>query len=240
MNRWAWILLIALSTVGLVVVIQSSLQPKNVKLISPSYFDSTDAIADLLWDRYRELFMREPHFIIGIAPGSAVHEKIAQRLYERAGESGLKFSVHSREARLATDTWSAVNEWPGVDLRNGVELFAQNFSAVSGFYLMPNFFTSHVIGDTPMIKLEKQLARKILTLSFVDFVLSMEDFGKLNPACDGRAVLGDRSVSALGCAAKRKSLESLRKKLDRGRHVMALEQTGEKDYLVYLWTPSVK
>lgn len=237
MNRWAWIFFGLLMASGITLVIGIGLQPKPVKLVKPSYFEAPESIADVVWERYGDVLRKEKHIIFGIAPGVEFHERIARRFFERAREAGVVVETGYRETRLSTSVWQDVNGWPSFDLRMESDVFLRNLRSESGFYLLPNFYSSHVIGDTPVQKVEKDLGRKVLSFSLIGFVLSMEDLPDLYPACDGRAVLGEKSVSALGCAAKRKSLSVFRNKLNRDRYVMAMEQTGEKDYLMYVWAP---
>lgn len=238
MKKAIWIICFLGILAGLVFLLRSTLSPKPVRLVKPSTFNSEKQVGELIWERYQDQFKKEKIWILGVESGSIGQMKVIQAFIQAAEKSGMQFDHKLKEVRLNPEGWSEVATWPDIDLRRKINPFIEQIKNIeSGIILLPNTFVSHLIALTPVKKLEKALGKKFLSISMVRFVLSMEDLGLLYPSCDGQAAFGEPTVAALGCAAKRKSISSFRKKLDRNRYVMAMEQNGEKDFLVYFWKP---
>lgn len=237
MNRWAWIFFILLSVGGMGLVIHWGLRPKPVRLVKPSYFDNAQDIGRLIWERYRDRFENEKNIIVGIEVGSKAQELAAKGFLSAARKDGFFNAQAYREARLDTEFWPETAKWNLINVRKDHAQFIETLRAEAGFFLLPNTFVSHVIGGTPVLRAEQALKKKVLSISFVGLVLAMQDLDQIYPRCDGQAAFGAKTSAALGCAAKRKSISLFRKNLNRKRYVMAMEQTGQRDYLVYVWSP---
>ena len=241
MTRWSWLALISLVVIGMGFVINVGMTPKPVRMVKPSYFDSPEAIGALIWSRFGKRFRSEPNMVIGVQPGSVDQERVALGFLSAAEAAGVVFKQRIKEARLDLDEFVQREEkgktWISLNLQKSNVEFLRYMSTAGNVFIFPSTFTSHVIGNTPVFKAEKKIGKKVLTISFVNLATSLEALGKLKPVCDGRAAFGEDSIAALGCAARRQSLMTFRKKMDRTRYVMAMEQTGEKDYLVFVAPP---
>jgi hypothetical protein len=238
MSKWVWGFGAALMLSGLAMVIHFGLQPRPVRMIKPSYVESAEEAGYYVWKRMRNIIKNENQVVFGLQNSSVDQLELVQAVINAAGGEGKKFERRVRESRLVGDGWEDIASWEEIDSRKDLKglilLFAKT---ISGVYLVPTVFSSGLVGENPIAKLELGLEKKILKISVVQFVLTPGDVEKIRPRCDSQATFGEKSVANLGCMIKRKSSSIFRKNMDRSKYVLAVDQTGEKDYLVYLHTP---
>lgn len=236
MKKWTLTFACLAMIFGLVWLLRSNLSPHPVKLIKPSYLASPEKIGQLLWKRYKDRFEGEDQWIFGIQPEDPTHLRVFSSFIEA---SGRKFAKRIKEVRVDVKE-SEESKWEDIDLNSHYPKFPQMLKEKQKqLFLLPNTYVSHLIRHTPVRKAEKQLRRKFISLSLVGFVLRTGDLDKIYPPCDGYSALGEETAGNLGCSARRKSVITIRKNMDKSRYVIAMEQNGEKDYLLYVWTPEI-
>lgn len=241
MTKKAILFAVSLMAVGVGFVVYFGLQPRPVRMIKPSYAGSAAEVGFHVWRRLRHVVKDEPAVFFGVQDYSDEQYRLVQGFLAAAQGEGKSFENWAKEVRLANDQVNGQAEkkrpWNNLDTRNQFPQMVELSNQASLFFLLPSVFTSRVIADTPVERVEKQLGKKFTTISIVRLALNSGDLPNLHPKCYPDGILGYENSSALGCVAKRKSTGLFRKRMDDKRFVFAMDQQATKDYLIYFHSP---
>jgi hypothetical protein len=237
MSKAAWAFAALLFISGIVMVVHFGLQPQPVRMIKTGYVESAEEAGFFVWKRLRHVLLNEKKLVFGVQSEPA-HYDLINGIIEAAATENLQYETKVNEIRLAKEELPAAVDWQAVDTQRNLNDLVRIFvNAPSALLLMPSVYSSHLVGENPVRFLEKATAKRLPTISVVRLVLSPAEVGRIQPTCDAEGTFGKPRLSALGCAAQRKSTGIFRKNFDLRRFVMAMDQMGEKDYLVYLYAP---
>lgn len=238
MKKSVWAFGAVLVIVAAALVYQLGWQPQAKPLIAANYVESAWSAGEVVWQKLREEIRAEKHIVFGVQGSSRDHVDLVRGLMASAEKEDKNFQIKIREKRVRDEDLPEIRSWPAVDSkRNPKELVSLLRESESSVLLVPSVYSSHIVGETPVSKVEKQMKIKFLTLSIVRFVTAPEDINKTTPPCDAMGSFGEAGMSALGCMIRRKSSSIFRNKLDRQRYVLAMGQTSAKDYIIYLNSP---
>lgn len=233
---WSVVILAAIAFIALAVSFGA--RPKAARLIDPSGFAGPESLGSALYDRMAPFLETESVLVFGGDPNRPSDFVVAQAFLARAKSIGRPFYELMIQTAL-----SAEPNWQLIDINEQTSLLARKIDALTKqkiFIYVPSIYSSHLIADNPIQRLEQALGgRRLVAVSLMKWALNSMEAKELNPGCSG--LERDRAGTAgLACTALARAQNLKRKKINPQRWLLALTQEGDHDYLALIREPSPK
>lgn len=219
------------------LVFQFGLQPKAVPIIKFSQLDNLKEWSDAVVSRTSAAIKDEPTLLIGVDPNRPEHAELALQLMKSFEQNGFKFEVVAADSRL--NIARVLNTPNQFDFSKPIELLVAGIKEaeqrkLKSFLVAPSINVSHVIKEHGIHDVEAALGgRKLATISFADFPASAEREANMTWKCVADHV-DTMGASDFACHTLYAARSMYSKKNDKTKiYTGWMEQTGEKDFLVY-------
>jgi hypothetical protein len=224
---------------GFSLIIYYGMQPRPVRKINLSTFESTEVLADAVLMRLREEIMKSPVLFLGIQPENKEHLQIWQKFMEKNQDPKMKYSVVVIDKFLSAD---GLENPEIIDTKEQVQALLSGFQTALSrgqrvVVVVPNLFGAQVIKGNVVNQIKDGWSKlaspwpEPMSISLSDFPRKREQEKDMKPQCMTN-VADETGEGALGCLVVGAARNNYRKKRTPGQKVGLLQQVGLKDYLL--------
>ncbi len=228
---------------GLVFSVQLLLVPKPIPKIKISALKNAEELGRAVHERLRLEVQAAPIIFLGLVPGDLEQLRIWSEFL-----NALKTTDSAYGAVFIDET--LFKDWPeglkllsekdihftgGYNFLENVNDFAKTWQQLKSggqrvAVIVPSYFSSHLVKDNPIDRLEQITGEKVLGFSALPLLRSRDEEDKLPTPC----LLEDgRGVGALGCAILQESRQSYRGIKKPQSDYGLMKQFGLNDYLIF-------
>lgn len=241
MAKWVWVFFFSCVALGMWLIYDQGIQPRSVKILKPSFFDSPAEFGRFAYGTLRPRIALNNIIFIGHQPGLVEHDEFLYGFVTEAQKSDLSYKtliVRDTQRELAFPMGIDV-----IDLQSGgrsldevIEGELQKGSRVLVY--LNSLDAIHFNKSSWINQFEVKNRVKTITLALVGLtqgrqIEPIEECVR-EPQVEGQKL---KYVHTVGCLLERKEQELARKKnMKWNKFVAVIDQEGERDFVVYTRT----
>jgi hypothetical protein len=213
--------------------------PRPIGIMKPTEFERGEQIGAVVYRRLRQDFRNESRVVLGVQPATESHLDMISGFLRTAAAEGGAYDVLILDPRLPGPRGIPPLQVMSFDLNKDAEQIANVLKVYHRenkrvVLVTANHFSTHLIKENPIHRLETILQKPILAISLTQLALRRDEERKLEPPCVGGAH-NVQGTAPLGCAILRQSQRLYRKNLTPKAEILAtMEQHGLTDYLLFI------
>jgi CheY-like chemotaxis protein len=230
-------------TIGMFFVLKFGYAKTPPLVIKPSHFGAPAEMGEIVFRRFY-MPVREAKLVaFGVPPQPAWHRDILSAFLRSAKREGAPFDVVIAEEQMPDFDMKDLDGLEVVKIATNTQTQSEVVDAISKYQgkqvllYLPSVFSTHLLKDAPIFRLEKSLGRKILSFTTGPLALAADQEYLIDPPCLG-AERDSGGTSDLGCEILRAGREFYRKKISQEKWAAIMNQpTQYDDYLLMVSTP---
>lgn len=238
MAKWIWVFFFSCVALGMWLIYDQGIQPRSVKILKPSFFDSPAEFGRFAYGTLRPRFALNNITFIGHQPGLSEHDEFLYGFVTEAQKSDLPYKtliVRDTQRELAFPLGIDV-----IDLQSGGlsldDAIARELQKGSRILVYLNSLDAiHFNRASWINQFEMQNRIKTLTLALVGLVHDRQ-IEPIEECVRELQAEGQKQkyIHTIGCLLERKEQELTRKKnMKWDKFVAVIDQEGERDYILY-------
>jgi len=244
--KWLYgFLIFSLVTAGIAMILKFGWVPTPVVVMSPSNFDSPEAVGAALVRRFYSPIAQDKVIVFGIPPQPEWHRAIVRGFLAQAAAEKVPFdTIVAQEGmpelslaglpplEVQTVRMNTVIQGELIDRIRALRAAGKRVLIYSA-----SVFTTHVLPGNPIDRFEQTSGDRFLTITTGPLVVRSKDEFRVDPPCLGSEV--DKAGTApLGCAFLQASRTVYRKHLPQDRFVAIMNSPKPNDFLLLVSEPA--
>jgi len=243
--KWLYaFLILAITTIGIALILKFGYEPAPVNVMSPSFFESPERVGAALIRRFYSPVAQDKVIAIGIPPQPDWQRKVVKGFLEAALAEKVPFDAIVAEAQMPPLDLSGL---PPIEVHS-----VQMNSATQSEFIdrvrelrtagkrvliySASVFTSHILPGNPIDRYEKMAGERVLTISSGPLPLKSDQEYLIEPPCRGSEVDKD-GVAPLGCAFLKAGRLLYRKHIAQDKFVAIMNSPKPNDFLLMISSP---
>ena len=236
MLKFVWVGIIFAMIASIAFVVRWGIRPQPVSLLGASQFADAQSIGETVFDQLSQLVRTHRVLIWGGIANSKSSQEIIEGFLARAAHFHFSFNeilAQKGQYPMIPATKQIRFNVNGDDVAKDVTSLKPNQNLL---ILTVNVYSSHLLSNNPIARLEKSVGRRLLALTVAPLALRQRELESLTPGCAG--VKAEASgTSALGCAMAARSKQLFTKHLPLIPYIATLDMVAARDYLMLVHAP---
>jgi hypothetical protein len=253
MKKWLFRLyipaLLLLVTFGMFSIWKFGYEPAPTRTMDPSYFDSPEAIGTSMYLYFYPAIETKHIIAIGVTPQPDWNRAIVRGFLLEAVKREKPFEMIIAEEQMPVLDVSGLPQMELTQVSVAAEDQTPVVNAVKRaieskkrtLLYLPSVFSTHVLKDNAIHRLETALGTNLLALTVGPLALKENQEYLVQPPCVG-AERDSNGTSALGCEYLKAGRQLYRKKLEQKRWVAIMNEPKPaqyaEDYLLMISEPN--
>lgn len=220
---------------GIFLTIKYGLQPRPIRLINLSSFDTPLKLAQSIELRLHEELKQAPILLFGFQPEKAQQLEVIKEFVRSSKDSGLIYDTVVADDNLSLPAEIPVSE--KIDSQAKLETLAAGLKAAlvqkrKVLLILPSVYSAQLVGGNVADLLRRKFEIPLMSFTLVELPRNREQEKAVSIPC----LMTDADstgVGALGCAILQTGRAHYRKKMESGKRTGLMDQRGVSDFLIF-------
>ncbi len=217
-------------------VLKWGIRPEPVSLIGASRSPNSQSPGATVFDQLSQVVRAHRVLVWGGIPNSNASQQVVQGFINRAAHFGIFYNqilAQNGQYPQIASTKSIRFNANGDEVAKLISGLKMNQKLL---VLTVNVYSSHLLANNPISRLEKKLGRRVLAITEAPLAIQASELESLHPACGGLQpqIAGTRK---LGCMMAARSKKVFSKGLPSNQMTATLDMVGSGDYLMLVHSP---
>ena len=231
--------MVAVLTVGTLLVVHYGVHPLPVEVMKPSFFDRPQEIGAVAYRRFFGAIEDKGRVVVGIPPEPDWYREILVGFLKGAATEKHAFDTIVMEEQMPALDLTGLPPTEVIRLHTNTSTQAELVEALNRLaeakkrtlVYMPSVFTSHLLKQSPVVRVEPLLGQGLMSITVVPLALRADQEYLVEPPCMG-SERDTTNTSALGCEVLQSGRALYRKKISQDRWVAIMNAPFGDDFVL--------
>lgn len=232
-----WIGALLVVGLGLYISLEFGSQPQGISKIAFTQVEIPEDLGASVYQTLKEEVKAAPIALFGVTPNQIEDMELLRGFFEANQEPGSKYDMIVVEPMLPYVELFASNM--RIDIKEEMTRFVEGVQnarkeGLRVAVIVPYIYSSQLFKKNPASRLKEDYKLDITSFSVVKFPVTKEQEASFDPRCEheeGRDLAG---TGVMGCLIQELARKTYRNKFEDNKFSGFMEQTGPKDYLIFL------